>query len=104
MCPYRNAGPKAFGGGAALDNGYAKFDRVRIPKEHMLSKFAHVSDDGEYVKPPHAKMSYGGVRPYLHKSMAMLLSDRCCLVDALHSCEVNFFHHHFHHQTSIKTC
>lgn len=27
----------------------------------MLSKFAHVTKEGKYVKPPHAKMSYGGV-------------------------------------------
>jgi acyl-CoA oxidase len=54
-------GPKSFGGYAATDNGFARFDRVRIPKEHMLSKFAQVTDDGKYVKPPHAKISYGGM-------------------------------------------
>ncbi|KAJ7459398.1 peroxisomal oxidase [Mycena galericulata] len=54
-------GPKAFGGFAATDNGFARFDHVRIPKEHMLSKFAGVNDVGEYVTPPHAKLSYGGM-------------------------------------------
>ena len=54
-------GPKAMGGYAAVDNGYARFERVRIPKEQMLSAFAGVTDEGEYVRPPHAKLSYGGV-------------------------------------------
>lgn len=54
-------GPKALGGFSPTDNGFAVFDHVRIPKEHMLSKFAQVTRDGEYVKPPHAKLSYGGM-------------------------------------------
>ncbi|PFH50109.1 hypothetical protein AMATHDRAFT_61772 [Amanita thiersii Skay4041] len=54
-------GPKAMGGFAATDNGFARFDHVRIPKENMLSKFAQVTDDGQYIQPPHAKMSYGGM-------------------------------------------
>ncbi|KAJ7123613.1 peroxisomal oxidase [Mycena epipterygia] len=54
-------GPKALGGYVATDNGFARFDHVRIPKENMLSKFAGVTDTGEYVTPPHAKLSYGGM-------------------------------------------
>ncbi|KAJ8495479.1 hypothetical protein ONZ45_g12848 [Pleurotus djamor] len=54
-------GPKAFNGYVAPDNGFARFNHVRIPKEHMLSKFAQVTDDGKYVRPPHAKLSYGGM-------------------------------------------
>jgi acyl-CoA oxidase len=50
------------GGFATTDNGFARFDHVRIPKENMLSKFAGVTDEGKYVTPPHAKLSYGGVR------------------------------------------
>lgn len=46
----------------AVDNGYARFDHVRIPKENMLSRFAQVTEDGAYIRPPHAKLSYGGVR------------------------------------------
>ncbi|TBU22641.1 peroxisomal oxidase [Dichomitus squalens] len=61
-------GPKAMGGYAAVDNGFARFDRVRIPKEQMLSAFAGVTDEGEYVKPPHAKLSYGGML-YIRSSM-----------------------------------
>ena len=48
-------------GTAATDNGFARFDRVRVPKENMLSKFAQVTDDGRYIQPPHSKLSYGGV-------------------------------------------
>ncbi|EJF61379.1 peroxisomal oxidase [Dichomitus squalens LYAD-421 SS1] len=61
-------GPKAMGGYAAVDNGFARFDRVRIPKEQMLSAFAGVTDEGGYVKPPHAKLSYGGML-YIRSSM-----------------------------------
>ena len=53
--------PKAMGGYSAVDNGYARFDHVRIPREQMLSGFASVTPDGQYVQPPHAKLSYGGV-------------------------------------------
>jgi hypothetical protein len=45
-----------------MDHGYAIFNHVRIPREHMLSKFAQVTKEGKYVQPPHAKLSYGGVR------------------------------------------
>ena len=48
-------------GYSSTDHGFIRFDRVRIPKEHMLSKFAQVTDDGGYIQPPHSKLSYGGV-------------------------------------------
>ncbi|ESK95258.1 acyl- oxidase [Moniliophthora roreri MCA 2997] len=54
-------GPKAFGGYGNVDNGFARFNHVRIPKSQMLSRFAQVTDDAKYVKPPHAKVSYGGM-------------------------------------------
>ncbi len=60
--PRRYVGPKAMAGYAPVDNGYARFDHVRIPKDNMLSKFAGVTPEGKYVRPPHAKMNYGGVR------------------------------------------
>ena len=49
------------GGYTAVDNGYARFDHVRIPRDQMLSAFASVTPKGEYIKPSHAKLSYGGV-------------------------------------------
>ncbi|KAG6917134.1 hypothetical protein DXG01_003724 [Tephrocybe rancida] len=57
----RSMGPKALAGYSPTDNGFARFDHIRIPKENMLSKFAQVTDEGEYVHPPHAKLSYGGM-------------------------------------------
>ncbi|PPQ83813.1 hypothetical protein CVT25_001028 [Psilocybe cyanescens] len=57
----RSMGPKALAGFSPTDNGFARFNHVRIPKENMLSGFAQVTDDGKYVQPPHAKLSYGGV-------------------------------------------
>ncbi|KAI0369512.1 acyl-CoA oxidase [Pilatotrama ljubarskyi] len=63
-------GPKAMAGYNAVDNGYARFDHVRIPREHMLSAFASVTPDGQYVHPPHAKISYGGMM-YIRSSMVV---------------------------------
>ncbi|KAF8838079.1 acyl-CoA dehydrogenase NM domain-like protein [Paxillus ammoniavirescens] len=54
-------GPKAGGGSASLDNGYARFDRVRIPRKNMFSKFAEVTENGEYTKPLNPRHSFGGM-------------------------------------------
>lgn len=54
-------GPKIHNAMGSLDNGWARFDQVRIPRSHMLSRFAQVTEDGQYVKPPHSKVSYGGM-------------------------------------------
>uniref|UniRef100_A0A8C7Q6Q9 Acyl-coenzyme A oxidase n=1 Tax=Oncorhynchus mykiss TaxID=8022 RepID=A0A8C7Q6Q9_ONCMY len=42
-----------------VDNGYLKLENVRIPRDHMLMKYAKVEADGTYVKPPSAKLTYG---------------------------------------------
>ena len=34
-----------------VDNGRLRFDRVRIPRENLLDRFASVSEDGEYSSP-----------------------------------------------------
>ncbi|KAI7897930.1 acyl-CoA dehydrogenase/oxidase C-terminal [Cokeromyces recurvatus] len=54
-------GPKAYGGFAAVDNGFALFDHVRIPRENMLMKFAKVTKEGQYIPPVHNKLSYGSM-------------------------------------------
>ncbi|KAI9253672.1 acyl-CoA dehydrogenase/oxidase C-terminal [Helicostylum pulchrum] len=54
-------GPKAYGGFATTDNGFALFDHVRIPRDNMLMKFAHVSKEGKYTPPVHMKLSYGSM-------------------------------------------
>ena len=40
------------------DNGWARFEKVRVPKSHFLSKYAQVTKEGEFVKPPHKKLQY----------------------------------------------
>ncbi|OWF44671.1 peroxisomal acyl-coenzyme A oxidase 1-like [Mizuhopecten yessoensis] len=50
-------GPK-FGYGSN-DNGYLILNNVRIPRENMLMRYAQVLEDGSYVKPANAKISYG---------------------------------------------
>lgn len=59
------AGPKALGGYATVDNGFVRFDHVRIPRENMFSEYSQVTEDGHYIKPPHEKLSYGGVSLHL---------------------------------------
>ncbi|KAI6125343.1 acyl-CoA dehydrogenase/oxidase C-terminal [Pisolithus croceorrhizus] len=61
-------GPKACGGLAALDNGYARFHHVRIPRTNMFSKFAEVMEDGRYIQPQNPKHSFGGMM-YIRASM-----------------------------------
>lgn len=53
------------GGFAAMDNGYARFEHLCIPRSQLLSKFAQVTREGKYVKPPHSKLSYGSVSDHL---------------------------------------
>ncbi|KAF9897176.1 hypothetical protein BX616_006058, partial [Lobosporangium transversale] len=54
-------GPKAYGGFSKIDNGYVLFDHHPIPRENMLMRFAKVSRDGQYTRPPHSKLSYGSM-------------------------------------------
>ncbi|CDO76000.1 hypothetical protein BN946_scf184780.g7 [Trametes cinnabarina] len=63
-------GPKAVGGYAPVDNGYARFDHVRVPRKCMLSAFAAVTPEGKYVQPPHAKLSYAGMM-YIRSTMVI---------------------------------
>lgn len=39
----------------------ARFSSVRIPRSQMLARFANVSPEGAYSKPPHDKLAYGGM-------------------------------------------
>jgi acyl-CoA oxidase len=41
------------------DNGYLKLSKVRIPRDQMLMRYAKVDREGNYTKPPHAKIAYG---------------------------------------------
>ncbi|KAL4077427.1 acyl-CoA dehydrogenase/oxidase C-terminal [Scleroderma citrinum] len=61
-------GPKACGGISAMDNGYATFHHVRIPRTNIFSKFAEVTKDGHYTQPQNPKHSFGGMM-YIRASM-----------------------------------
>ena len=50
-------GPKF--GYEEADNGYLRFDHVRIPRENMLMRYSQVLPDGTYVHPKSDKLSYG---------------------------------------------
>jgi len=76
----RFPGPKFGSGFASTDNGFARFNRVRIPKENMLSGFAQVTDEGKYLQPPHAKLSYGGVRSVLVPTVNVTNSVQRCFI------------------------
>ncbi|CAL6351701.1 unnamed protein product [Bathycoccus prasinos] len=43
----------------AVDNGFLRFDHVRVPKDAMLMGHSKVLDDGTYVPPPVKKAAYG---------------------------------------------
>jgi acyl-CoA oxidase len=49
-------GPKV--GFNSLDNGYAAFDHVRIPRRQMLMRFAQVTPEGEFRRPANDKLVY----------------------------------------------
>lgn len=34
-----------------VDNGFVMFDHYRIPREYLLSKLGHITDDGQFVSP-----------------------------------------------------
>lgn len=52
-------GPKF--GFDTIDNGFLRFNHVRVPRENMLMKNAQVLKDGTYVKPKLEKHAYGAM-------------------------------------------
>lgn len=67
-------GPKV--GFNSLDNGYAVFSNVRIPRRNMLMKYAKVLPDGTFVKPRSSKLVYltmTQVRAYLILKLSFIL-------------------------------
>ncbi|OCT60695.1 hypothetical protein XELAEV_18046716mg [Xenopus laevis] len=64
------------------DNGFLKFDKVRIPRENMLMKYAKVEPDGTYVKPLSDKLTYGTmvfIRSMIVGDSARSLSRACTI-------------------------
>ncbi|KAM3922478.1 peroxisomal acyl-coenzyme A oxidase 1-like isoform 2-T2 [Leptodactylus fuscus] len=73
-------GPKF--GFEEVDNGFLKFDKVRIPRENMLMKHAQVHPDGTYVKPLSNKLTYGSmvyIRAMIVGFSARFLSMACTI-------------------------
>ncbi|KAE8576961.1 hypothetical protein XENTR_v10004383 [Xenopus tropicalis] len=64
------------------DNGFLKFDKLRIPRENMLMKYAKVEPDGTYVKPLSDKLTYGTmvfIRSMIVGDSARSLSRACTI-------------------------
>uniref|UniRef100_A0A7E4VAT1 Acyl-coenzyme A oxidase n=1 Tax=Panagrellus redivivus TaxID=6233 RepID=A0A7E4VAT1_PANRE len=55
------------------DNGFLRFDHLRIPRRNMFMKNAKVQPDGTYIPPVHDKLAYGSmvyVRSFMIRGMA----------------------------------
>ncbi|KAG2056217.1 hypothetical protein BDR06DRAFT_1006325 [Suillus hirtellus] len=76
-----NIGPKASGGMAAQDQGFTRFDHVRIPRMNMFSKFAEVTTEGNYIQPPH---ELGNVTQIIvaHRLQMIIDADKIMVLDA----------------------
>lgn len=61
-------GPKY--GFNAADNGFIRFNRVRIPRTNMLTKFSGVNEKGVYIRPPNSKLVYGSMLAVRFKIVA----------------------------------
>ncbi|KAI9594845.1 hypothetical protein BDF19DRAFT_423262 [Syncephalis fuscata] len=56
-----NIGSKAGRGG--LDNGWIQFNHVRIPRKHMLRRWADVSREGIFTPSPNPSLAYAALIP-----------------------------------------
>lgn len=45
-------------GRQGLDNGWVRFNRVRVPRDHMLCRWAQVAPNGEFTAAPTAQLAY----------------------------------------------
>ncbi|KAL3888960.1 hypothetical protein ACJMK2_001319 [Sinanodonta woodiana] len=70
-------GPK-FGYGGN-DNGFLLFKNYRIPRDHMLMRYAKVERDGTYTSPPSAKLAYA---PMIHVRSLIVGDAARCLAQA----------------------
>lgn len=43
------------------DNGFLRFDNVRIPRENMLMRHSQILPDGTYIAPKNDRLMYGGM-------------------------------------------
>ncbi|XP_070533127.1 peroxisomal acyl-coenzyme A oxidase 1-like [Ptychodera flava] len=64
------------------DNGFCRFDSVRIPRENLLSKYSKIDPDGIYHPPISDKMVYAGMvvnRVNMVATAAGYLSSGCTI-------------------------
>ncbi|CAC5383192.1 E1.3.3.6 [Mytilus coruscus] len=64
------------------DNGFLRFDKLRIPRENMLMRYSQVHEDGTYVKPQNAKLAYGSmvlIRSSIVSDAARGLAQACVI-------------------------
>jgi acyl-CoA oxidase len=87
-----DVGPKR--GLDGIDNGWVRFDQVRIPRINMLMKWSQVTREGKYVKGDFPQLAYGAViatRVIIAQSvtefvkMAVTISSRYSIVRDQHS-------------------
>ncbi|CAG5122878.1 unnamed protein product [Candidula unifasciata] len=48
-------------GYGAMDNGFLKFNNIRIPRENMLMRYSQVLEDGTFVSPKNDRLLYGSM-------------------------------------------
>ncbi|KAJ1975949.1 hypothetical protein H4R34_004154 [Dimargaris verticillata] len=44
-----------------VDSGYLRFHHYRVPRDHMLARFAQVTAQGQYCAPANSKVMYSGM-------------------------------------------
>ncbi|KYR03091.1 acyl-CoA oxidase [Tieghemostelium lacteum] len=52
-------GPKY--GFNCVDNGFLQLNKIRVPRNFMLQRFAKVTESGKYVRPTHPRLIYAGM-------------------------------------------
>jgi acyl-CoA oxidase len=60
-----------------VDNGFARFRHVRVPRTNMAMRHARVTASGEFERPAHARLTFGGmlaVRTMLVSGAASVLA------------------------------
>ncbi|CAF0957540.1 unnamed protein product [Brachionus calyciflorus] len=60
-----------------IDNGFVKFNKVRIPRDNMLMRFAHVSPNGEFKRT--------GNEVVMYACMLIMRGILCMFASLLHS-------------------
>ncbi|KHN85811.1 putative peroxisomal acyl-coenzyme A oxidase [Toxocara canis] len=70
------------------DNGFLRLNNVRIPRKQMLMRYSKVTQNGQYIRPIHEKLGYGGmvfVRSVMVSQQALFLAI-ACTVGIRYSC------------------